>query len=38
MLMKHRERLALVPIRGGEGGWLVDFEGRRYFDRMLLGL
>jgi len=30
--MKHHEQLPLVPISRGEGLWLHDFEGRRYFD------
>ncbi len=30
--MKHHEQLPLVPISRGEGLWLYDFEGRRYFD------
>ena len=30
--MKVHERLPLVPIARGEGAWLFDFDGRRYFD------
>jgi adenosylmethionine-8-amino-7-oxononanoate aminotransferase len=30
--MKHHERLPLVPIARGQGLWLYDFEGHRYFD------
>jgi adenosylmethionine-8-amino-7-oxononanoate aminotransferase len=30
--MKAHERLPPVPIRSGEGPWLIDFEGRRYLD------
>jgi len=30
--MKLHETLPLVPIRSGEGPWLIDFEGRRYLD------
>ncbi len=30
--MKLHETLPLVPIRTGEGPWLVDFDGRRYLD------
>jgi adenosylmethionine-8-amino-7-oxononanoate aminotransferase len=30
--MKQHERLPLVPIARGQGLWLYDFEGRRYFD------
>ena len=30
--MKQHETLPLVPIAGARGCWLVDFEGRRYFD------
>ena len=30
--MKVHETLPLVPIARGEGAWLVDFDGRRYFD------
>ena len=30
--MKQHETLPLVPIRGGHGPWLHDFEGRRYLD------
>jgi adenosylmethionine-8-amino-7-oxononanoate aminotransferase len=30
--MKRHEALPIVPIARGEGAWLVDFEGRRYFD------
>ena len=30
--MKVHETLPLVPIRSGEGPWLIDFEGRRYLD------
>ena len=30
--MKVHESLPLVPIRRGEGAWLIDFEGRRYLD------
>lgn len=26
------ELLPLIPIRRGEGAWLIDFEGRRYLD------
>lgn len=32
MQMKHHEHLPLLPIAGGEGMWLVDFEGKRYLD------
>jgi len=30
--MQDHERLPPVPISRGEGAWLYDFEGRRYFD------
>jgi adenosylmethionine-8-amino-7-oxononanoate aminotransferase len=30
--MKAHETLPLVPIARGDGAWLYDFEGRRYFD------
>ncbi|RQU91828.1 adenosylmethionine--8-amino-7-oxononanoate transaminase [Burkholderia cenocepacia] len=30
--MKHHERLPLVPVARGAGVWLVDRDGRRYFD------
>jgi adenosylmethionine-8-amino-7-oxononanoate aminotransferase len=30
--MKTHERLPLVPIARGQGAWLFDFDGRRYFD------
>ncbi len=30
--MKHHETLPLVPIAGGAGAWLFDFEGKRYLD------
>jgi adenosylmethionine-8-amino-7-oxononanoate aminotransferase len=30
--MKRHETLPIVPIERGEGAWLIDFEGRRYFD------
>jgi adenosylmethionine-8-amino-7-oxononanoate aminotransferase len=30
--MQDHERLPPVPISRGEGVWLYDFEGRRYFD------
>lgn len=30
--MKHHEALPLVPIARGEGLWLFDCEGRRFFD------
>jgi len=30
--MKQHETLPLVPIARGEGGWLVDFDGKRYLD------
>lgn len=30
--MKRHESLPLVPIKYGEGVWLVDFEGNRYID------
>ena len=30
--MKAHETLPLVPLARGEGAWLYDFEGRRYFD------
>jgi adenosylmethionine-8-amino-7-oxononanoate aminotransferase len=30
--MKHHETLPLVPIQRGDGVWLYDFEGKRYFD------
>jgi len=30
--MKHHETLPLVPVARGEGCWLYDFDGRRYFD------
>ena len=30
--MKDHERLPLIPIRGGQGVWLEDYEGRRYLD------
>lgn len=28
----HDELLPLIPIKRGEGAWLIDFEGRRYLD------
>ncbi|WP_374600871.1 adenosylmethionine--8-amino-7-oxononanoate transaminase [Niveibacterium sp.] len=30
--MKHHERFPLIPLERGEGLWLFDIEGRRYFD------
>lgn len=30
--MKRHENLPLVPIKYGQGVWLVDFEGKRYLD------
>lgn len=30
--MKHHERLPLIPVARGAGLWLVDRDGRRYFD------
>ncbi|WP_374347423.1 adenosylmethionine--8-amino-7-oxononanoate transaminase [Chitinimonas sp.] len=30
--MKQHERLPIVPIERGEGAWLIDFDGQRYFD------
>jgi len=30
--MKVHETLPLVPIAGGQGAWLHDFDGRRYLD------
>jgi adenosylmethionine---8-amino-7-oxononanoate aminotransferase len=30
--MKDHERLPMIPIRRGEGVWLVDFDGNRYLD------
>ena len=30
--MKLHETLPPVPIRAGEGPWLIDFDGRRYLD------
>lgn len=30
--MKQHERLPLIPISRGQGGWLYDFEGKRYLD------
>lgn len=30
--MKNHETLPLVPIQRGDGVWLYDFEGKRYFD------
>ena len=30
--MKHHEQFPLVPIRRGEGAWLIDYEGKRYLD------
>lgn len=30
--MKVHEALPLVPIARGEGAWLIDFAGKRYFD------
>ena len=30
--MKVHESLPLVPIARGQGGWLYDFDGRRYLD------
>ncbi|MEO5700118.1 MAG: adenosylmethionine--8-amino-7-oxononanoate transaminase [Casimicrobiaceae bacterium] len=30
--MKAHETLPPVPIARGEGAWLIDFDGRRYFD------
>ena len=30
--MKRHESLPLMPIKFGEGVWLVDFEGNRYLD------
>ena len=28
----HEGALPLIPIRRGEGAWLIDFEGKRYLD------
>ncbi|MBV8464483.1 MAG: adenosylmethionine--8-amino-7-oxononanoate transaminase [Burkholderiales bacterium] len=30
--MKRHETLPIVPIERGDGAWLIDFEGKRYFD------
>ncbi|WP_374512695.1 adenosylmethionine--8-amino-7-oxononanoate transaminase [Niveibacterium sp.] len=30
--MKHHERFPLIPLERGEGLWLYDTDGRRYFD------
>lgn len=30
--MKQHETLPLVPISGGQGVWLYDFDGKRYLD------
>ena len=30
--MKHHERFPLIPLERGEGLWLYDTAGRRYFD------
>lgn len=30
--MKRHETLPIVPIERGEGAWLIDFDGKRYFD------
>jgi adenosylmethionine---8-amino-7-oxononanoate aminotransferase len=30
--MKHHEHVPPLPIARGEGVWLIDFEGNRYFD------
>jgi adenosylmethionine---8-amino-7-oxononanoate aminotransferase len=30
--MKQHEQLPLIPIRNGDGMWLVDVEGKRYLD------
>lgn len=30
--MKNHETLPLIPIQHGNGVWLYDFEGKRYFD------
>ena len=30
--MKRHESLPLVPIQRGQGGWLIDFDGKRYLD------
>jgi adenosylmethionine---8-amino-7-oxononanoate aminotransferase len=30
--MHDHERLPVVPVARGEGAWLHDFDGRRYFD------
>ncbi len=30
--MKDHERSAIIPIKKGQGVWLVDFDGNRYLD------
>lgn len=30
--MKHHEQLPLIPIRSGQGAWLIDMDGQRYLD------
>ncbi len=30
--MKHHEKLPLVTVKSGQGVWLYDQDGRRYFD------
>lgn len=30
--MKRHEQLPLIPIKRGDGAWLIDFEGNRYLD------
>lgn len=30
--MKDHESLPMIPIQGGEGVWLYDFDGNRYLD------
>ena len=30
--MKDHEWLPMIPIRGGSGAWLEDFDGKRYLD------
>lgn len=35
--MKDHEQLPLIPIKRGEGVWLEDFEGKRYWTRSVPG-
>ncbi|HEY0665821.1 MAG TPA: adenosylmethionine--8-amino-7-oxononanoate transaminase [Gallionella sp.] len=30
--MKHYEAMPLIPISGGSGAWLHDYDGKRYLD------